>query len=125
VAANRILGKRVARRNKNLTLVAMGMISLGVLLMRTDALNPLTSFDGPSRSVTANSDRRFPVQRGSLGGTVPGLALVPGIIAFAGGLPVMTDDKMHIGGIGVSGGTADQDETCAQAGIDAVKDALK
>jgi len=59
------------------------------------------------------------------GGTVPGLALVPGIIAFAGGLPVMTDDKMHIGGIGVSGGTADQDETCAQAGIDAIKDALK
>ena len=30
-----------------------------------------------------------------------------------------------IGGIGVSGGTADQDETCAQAGIDAAKDALK
>ena len=59
------------------------------------------------------------------GGTVPGLALVPGIIAFAGGLPVMTDDKVQIGGIGVSGGTADQDETCAQAGIDAVKDALK
>jgi glc operon protein GlcG len=59
------------------------------------------------------------------GGTVPGLALVPGIIAFAGGLPIMTDDKVHIGGIGVSGGTADQDETCAQAGVDAVKDSLK
>ena len=59
------------------------------------------------------------------GGTVPGLALVPGIIAFAGGLPIMTADKVQIGGIGVSGGTADQDETCAQAGIDAVKDALK
>ena len=27
--------------------------------------------------------------------------------------------------IGVSGGTADQDETCAQAGIEAAKDALK
>jgi Haem-degrading len=38
------------------------------------------------------------------------LALVPGIVAFAGGLPVMTDDKLHIGAIGVSGGTADQDE---------------
>jgi uncharacterized protein GlcG (DUF336 family) len=58
------------------------------------------------------------------GGTVPGLALVPGIIAFPGGLAVMTDDKVQIGGIGVSGGTGDQDETCAQAGIDAVKDAL-
>lgn len=59
------------------------------------------------------------------GGIVPGLAMVPGIIAFAGGLPVMTDDKMQIGAIGVSGGTSDQDETCAQAGIDAVKEALK
>jgi glc operon protein GlcG len=59
------------------------------------------------------------------GGIVPGLALVPGIIAFAGGLPIMTEDKVQIGAIGVSGGTADQDETCAQAGIDAAKDALK
>jgi glc operon protein GlcG len=59
------------------------------------------------------------------GGMVPGLALVPGIIAFAGGLPIMTEDKVHIGGIGVSGGTSDQDEMCAQAGIDAVKDSLK
>jgi glc operon protein GlcG len=59
------------------------------------------------------------------GGMVPGLALVPGIIAFAGGLPIMTEDKVHIGGIGVSGGTSDQDETCAQAGIDAAKDGLK
>jgi glc operon protein GlcG len=59
------------------------------------------------------------------GGTLPGLPLVPGIIAFAGGLPIMTADKAHIGGIGVSGGTADQDETCAQAGLDAAGDALK
>ncbi len=56
---------------------------------------------------------------------MPGIAQVPGIIAFAGGLPIMTADNVHIGGIGVSGGTADQDETCAQAGIDSVKDALK
>ena len=51
--------------------------------------------------------------------------LVPGIIAFAGGLPIMTEDKVQIGAVGVSGGTADQDETCAQAGIEAAKDALK
>ena len=59
------------------------------------------------------------------GGMIPGIAQVPGIIAFAGGLPIMTADKVHVGGIGVSGGTADQDEECAQAGLDAVKDALK
>jgi glc operon protein GlcG len=59
------------------------------------------------------------------GGALPGIAAVPGIIAFAGGLPLMTADNAHVGGIGVSGGTADQDEQCAQAGIDAVKDAMK
>ena len=42
------------------------------------------------------------------GGQLPGVAQVPGIIAFAGGLPIMTADKVHVGGIGV-----------------AVKDALK
>jgi glc operon protein GlcG len=59
------------------------------------------------------------------GGMVPGIAQVPGVTAFAGGLPIMTADKVQIGGIGVSGATADQDETCAQAGIDAAQDALK
>jgi uncharacterized protein GlcG (DUF336 family) len=56
---------------------------------------------------------------------LPGIAEVSGIIAFAGGLPIMTADNVQVGAIGVSGGTADQDEVCAQAGIDAVKDALK
>jgi len=59
------------------------------------------------------------------GGPVPGMALVPGVVAFAGGLPIMTADKVHIGGIGVSGGSADEDEMCSQAGIDAVKGQLK
>jgi uncharacterized protein GlcG (DUF336 family) len=59
------------------------------------------------------------------GGMLPGIAEVSGIIAFAGGLPIMTADNVQVGAIGVSGGTADQDEVCAQAGIDAVKDALK
>jgi len=59
------------------------------------------------------------------GGPLPGLPLVPGIIAFAGGLPIMTADGAHIGGIGVSGGTADEDELCAQAGLDGAKDLLK
>ena len=40
-------------------------------------------------------------------------------------LPIMTEDKVQIGAIGISGGTADQGETCAEAGIEAAKDALK
>ena len=56
---------------------------------------------------------------------MPGIADVPGVIAFAGGLLIMTADKVHIGGIGVSGGTSDQDEDCVKVGLDAVQDDLK
>jgi uncharacterized protein GlcG (DUF336 family) len=58
-------------------------------------------------------------------GMVPGIADVPGIITFAGGLPIITANKVQMGGIGVSGGTSDQDEQCAQAALDATKDELK
>ena len=57
-------------------------------------------------------------------GLLPGIANFPGIVTFAGGLPIITANNVQIGGIGVSGGTSDQDEQCAQAGIDAVKDEL-
>jgi uncharacterized protein GlcG (DUF336 family) len=48
---------------------------------------------------------------------VPALATLPGVsIAVPGGLPIMADGKV-IGGVGVSGVTADQDEQCAKAGL--------
>jgi glc operon protein GlcG len=56
---------------------------------------------------------------------VPGIAYVPGIATFEGGLPIMTADGKHVGGIGVSGASAEQDGMCAQAAIDAVKNDLK
>jgi uncharacterized protein GlcG (DUF336 family) len=37
----------------------------------------------------------------------------------------MTGSKAQIGAIGVSGATADQDEQCAKAGLDAAADDLK
>lgn len=54
----------------------------------------------------------------------PGIEHVPGLVTFAGGLPVLTARGEHIGAVGVSGGTPDQDEACAQAGLDAVRDEL-
>ncbi len=66
------------------------------------------------------SSRKF----GEISKDVKGLELVPGTAAFPGGLPVMSGGK-HIGGIGVSGASGDQDEQCAQAALDAVKDQLK
>jgi glc operon protein GlcG len=56
---------------------------------------------------------------------IPGIAFVPGIATFEGGLPILTADGKHIGGIGVSGASAEQDGQCAQAGLDAVKNDLK
>ena len=68
----------------------------------------------------------FPTKQiGEIAAKVPGIAFVPGIVTFEGGLPIMTGDGKHIGSIGVSGASAEQDGTCAQAGLDAVKNDLK
>ncbi len=51
-------------------------------------------------------------------GVANAFAFIPGVTYFAGGLPIMSGGG-HVGGIGVSGASAEQDEQCAQAGIDA------
>jgi uncharacterized protein GlcG (DUF336 family) len=73
----------------------------------------------------ANTSANFPFSTRMLGEIaqqrVPGIVHVPGLVTFAGGLPIVTAKGEHLGAIGVSGATADQDEQCAQAGLDAVK----
>jgi uncharacterized protein GlcG (DUF336 family) len=41
------------------------------------------------------------------------------LVLFGGGLPIVADGQL-IGGIGVSGGSAEQDEVCARAGLKAL-----
>ena len=48
-----------------------------------------------------------------------------GIVTFEGGLPIKTAGGAHIGAIGVSGASAEQDGMCAQAALDAVANDLK
>jgi uncharacterized protein GlcG (DUF336 family) len=48
-----------------------------------------------------------------------GLPLRPRLVVFGGGLPIVEGD-VRIGGIGVSGGSAEQDEACARAGLEAL-----
>ena len=48
-----------------------------------------------------------------------GLVLRPRFVAFGGGLPVL-ESGQRIGGIGVSGGSEQQDEACARAGLTAI-----
>lgn len=45
-----------------------------------------------------------------------GLAARPRLVVIGGGLPLHHDGE-RIGAIGVSGGSAEQDETCARAGL--------
>lgn len=45
-----------------------------------------------------------------------GLPLRPRLVVFGGGLPIR-EGELLIGGIGVSGGSAEQDEDCARAGL--------
>ena len=63
-------------------------------------------------------------ENGNLGPR-PGVATVDFLVPFAGGLPIRTDSGVLLGAIGVSGASSDQDEECAQAAIDAVRDLLK
>ena len=49
-----------------------------------------------------------------------GLPLRPRLVVFGGGLPIVEAGGELIGGIGVSGGSAAQDEACARAGLAAI-----
>jgi uncharacterized protein GlcG (DUF336 family) len=77
----------------------------------------------------ANTSAGFPFPTKALADIaatrVPGIAFVPGVATFEGGLPIMTASGVHIGSIGVSGARSDQDGACAQVGIDAIADDLK
>ncbi len=74
----------------------------------------------------ATTSAKFPVATGQFGGMafpegrITPFAFIPGIVMFAGGLPIMTAGGAHLGGIGVSGDSAENDEICAQAALDAV-----
>ena len=51
------------------------------------------------------------------GGEAP-LTMLPNMLPFAGGLPIVVDGQV-IGGVGVSGVKGEQEDEIAQAGIDA------
>ena len=66
------------------------------------------------------ADLSFGENRDGVAAGLPGAAFGPGIIAFAGGLPITSADGAVIGGIGVRGASRDEDAQCAQAGIAAI-----
>jgi uncharacterized protein GlcG (DUF336 family) len=48
-----------------------------------------------------------------------GIPLRPRMVCFGGGLPLRHEGRL-IGGIGVSGGSEQEDEACARAGVTAI-----
>lgn len=76
-----------------------------------------------------NTTRNFELlsygeKKDGVGAALPGIALVPGLVAFPGGLPVVIAG-VPIGGVGVSGASGDEDEQCAAAGIKQATSLLK
>lgn len=50
-----------------------------------------------------------------------GIVHTPRLVIFGGGYPIKVEDQV-IGGIGVSGGSAEEDMACAQAGLAVLND---
>ena len=78
-------------------------------------------YAAPTRAM---ADLSFGVKRDGVGAGLPGAAFVPGLVAFAGGLPIKTAKDDVIGAIGVSGASEDQDESCAKAGLGAFSESV-
>lgn len=78
-------------------------------------------YAAPTRAM---ADLSFGVKRDGVDAGLPGAAFVPGLVAFAGGLPIKTAKDDVIGGIGVSGASEDQDESCAKAGLGAFSESV-
>src|SRR5690625_2980556 len=79
----------------------------------------------------ARTARYFDMETGQLSSEVqPGKSLYHiefsngGLITFPGGIPLTTPQGAVVGAVGVSGSTVDNDQTVAQAGVEAVTAAL-
>ena len=92
---------------------------LGSILVATMKATTSSSFPFPSRLLG-----ELAYGKDGAPGRVPGIAELSGHAAFPGGLPIITKAGVHIGSIGISGASGDEDEQCAQAGLDAISDML-
>jgi glc operon protein GlcG len=111
-----------AEARKNSWQVVISIVDTGghlVMLQRLDAQNASVDI-ATGKARTAVNFRR-PTKALEDGLAANGSALrilaVPGVTPLQGGLPIVMDGKI-IGGIGVSGVLATQDEMVAKAGLD-------
>lgn len=103
----------VVDAGNNLTAFArMDGAWLGSIDIALDKATTARSFDMPTRELEGMAQPGQPLY---------GIQSLTGsqgnIVVFAGGIP-LTSGETIIGAVGVSGGTPDQDEMVAQAGVD-------
>ena len=98
-----------------------------ILLERMDGGRFHTIHSSTTKAVTSASNKRPTTTRGAQGQDLDtlhaiGLSMAAGTqrwTAMEGGFPIIVDGEC-VGGIGVSGGTFEQDEDMAKAAVDAV-----
>lgn len=113
-----------AEARKNNWAVVISIVDVGghlVMLQRHDAQNASVDIATGKARTSVNFRRPTKALEDGLaaGGSAMRILAVPGVMPLQGGLPIVVDGKV-IGGIGVSGVTAAQDEVVAKAGLDAL-----
>jgi uncharacterized protein GlcG (DUF336 family) len=89
-----------------------------------DGAGPISITTSRRKAYTSAALGVNTVAYGKLVSKYTGPPIDPELVTFAGGLPIVSHGAV-IGGIGVGGAyREEQDEACAQAGLDAVKDLL-
>ena len=113
-----------AEARKNNWQVVISIVDTGghlVMLQRLEAQN--ASVDIATGKARTSVNFRRPTKALEDGLAANGSALrilaVPGVTPLQGGLPIVVDGKI-IGGIGVSGVLASQDEMVAKAGLESL-----
>jgi len=109
---------------KNNWQVVISIVDTGghlVMLHRLEAQNASVDIATGKARTAVNFRRPTKALEDSLAanGSALRILAVPGVTPLQGGLPIVIDGKI-IGGIGVSGVLAPQDEMVAKAGIDAL-----
>jgi glc operon protein GlcG len=113
-----------AEARKNNWQVVISIVDTGghlVMLQRLEAQNASVDIAIGKARTAVNFRRPSKALEDSLAanGSALRILAVPGVTPLQGGLPIVMDGKI-IGGIGVSGVLATQDEVVAKAGLDAL-----
>ncbi len=113
-----------AEARKNGWQVVISIVDTGghqVMLQRLEAQNASVDIAIGKARTAVNFRRPTAALEASLAanGSALRILAVPGVMPLQGGLPIVVDGKI-IGGIGVSGVLATQDEMVAKAGLEAL-----